>query len=219
MTSEPYKLHVAIFPSLQVINAAQGSDMLITRIEGSFSRNLYSRFIEPHSKFVVTFLNKLYERAIISWRADKDKDGKPVTVKDMLKDLAKDGIIDVAINNITFTIPYVAHDNYTMKNQQFWKEWTFRPYTFRPKVWHRLKAEKFPCKELYHRWITTKREYKNTMKVDIFKRWKDVILFNEPHPELDNDDIRSFWLGRKFAIILKETRGKFDLMDLGELKK
>ena len=228
MTSEE-TLHVAIFPSLQVINVLDGGNMLVTDIEGSFSRNVYSKFVEPHSRFIATFLNKFYERAIISWRADKDKDGKPVTVKVILDDLAKDGVTDVALKRITFVIPYMTYDNYTMENRLKYVPWTFRPFTFRPLVWERLKASTFPCKELYRKWISEKRAFikdksKDEVQIkskikEIIKRWRDVILFNEPHPELDDADIFSMWQGRKFAVILKESRGKFDLMDLGEFKK
>jgi len=219
MNSELYKLHVAIFPSLQAINLVGGGDLLIKAIEGSFSRNIKGYMLPHKSKFVKTLYDKFYERAIIAWKASQDKNGLPVTVKEFLKDIAKDGIPDVMIKEVTFVVPYTTYDRYTMQNQTFYKEWTFRPYTFRKTVWERLKAKDFPSKQLYLKILEIKRNLKKELNPDTYKRWRDVLLFNEPHPELDNNDIRSIWMGRPFALLLKETRGKFELMDLGELKK
>jgi hypothetical protein len=217
MSSET-KLHVAICPSLRVIEAAGGGNMLIRDIQANFTRNIYARTLNPRSKYVCSLFDKLVEAAMISWSVERDKDGKPVTVSELLKDLSKDGIPDITLNRITFLVQYKTYDHYTMQNVVRLQPWTFRPLTFRPLVWRRLKAENFPCKAIYKKWLELKRQYKVELGSDIYKRWKDTILFNEPNPLMDNDDIKSIWLGRKFALILKEHRGQFELMDLGELK-
>jgi hypothetical protein len=216
----PTRLHVAIFPSVRAIANAGGKDMQFNHIEGRFSRNLFGKRQMVTSRFIKVLFSKMYEQAIISWKVEED--GKLATIGELLQDLAKNNIIDMAIKEITFVIASTQYNNYSMKNESIQYQWTFHPFTFRPTVWKRLKASKnFPGRNLYLQSIEVKRNLKKETNQDVFKRWKDVILLNDKdeHSNLENYEIRNLWMDKKFALLIRETQGEFELMDIGEWRK
>jgi len=217
MTSkqEPYRLHVAIFPSISAIAIGDGADMLISRIRGKYSKSLSTDAQMPQTKFARSIITKFEKFAEIDWKVEQI--GKPVPLKEVLRDLKLNGIPDAIIQEITFLIPWVEYNNYTMQNETIMKEWKFNPYTFRKGIWKRLKAlDNFPAKKLYEKYRNIKEMLVEDLDEITRKRWRDTILLNEPHPELENNEIRTMWIGKKFALILKESRGTFELMDIGE---
>jgi hypothetical protein len=215
MTSEPFTLHVALFPSLSAIVMSDGGDMLVTQIRGAYSKTLSKDQQVPKSKIIKNLLTNFNKFAIIDWKVEQT--GKPIPLKEILRDLKLSGIPDIIIEKITFAISWTQYNNYTMQNEEIMKPWSFKPYTFRKGIWKRLKAlENFPAKRLYEKYRSAKEALVEDLDEATRKRWRDTILLNEPHPELDNGEIRSMWMGKKFALILKESRGHFDLMDIGE---
>jgi hypothetical protein len=61
-----------------------------------------------------------------------------------------------------------------------------------------------------------RRELTKDLDKETKKRWRDTLLLNRPHEELENQEIRAFWQTKHYALLLKESKGKFTLMDLGE---
>lgn len=219
MTSkqEPYKLHAAIFPSLAAITATDGESMLVTNIEGSYSKLLHTDFSQTKSKFIKQVANHLTKFFVISWK--NEQSGDAVTAREILRDLKLNGVQDVILQKITFAIPWTQFNNSTLQNESFYEPWTFKPQTFRKGIWKRLKAlDNYPGKELYEKYCRIKEDLAESLDQSTRKRWRDAILMNDPkeHANLDNAEFRSFWTGKRCALILKESRGKFDLMDLGE---
>ena len=215
MTSEPFRLHVAIFPSVSAIASSDGQDMLVTRIRASYSKTLSKDKQAPQGKIVRYITTTFNKFAIADWKVEET--GKPISLRQILKEFKLNAIPDMIIEAITFVIPFVEYSNYSMKNENVMKEWKFVPYTFRKGIWKRLKAlDNFPAKKLYEKYCNTKETLVEDLDDATKKRWRDTILLNEPHPELDNAEIRSMWIGKKFALILKESRGNFELMDIGE---
>lgn len=220
MSSEA-RLHVAIFPSVRAIANMGGGKMLFNRIEGRYSKNLVSTSQKVSSRFIQGHWQKIYKQAIISWNVEKDPTHRLATIQELLLDLEENEIIDMALKEITFVLPTIMYNNDTLQNENYYLQWTFRPYTFRPTVWRRLKASKnFPARNLYLQSLKKKRELQNESQRNVFKRWKDVLLVNdkEEHTNLENYEIRQLWMDKKFAMLLKETKGDFELMDLGDWK-
>jgi len=217
MTSkqEPYSLHAAIFPSLAAISAVEGDKMLVTFIDARYSKTIGSNTQRVQSQFIKRNLNRMEYMVEIRWNVEET--GHPVTVKEILKDLKANGIPDAILKKITFAIPWTIYNNEKRQNENIHVSWSFRPQTFRKGIWKRLKAlSHYPGKELYEKYCQIKDELVEQIAQPTRKRWRDTILLNEPHPELDNAEFRSFWQGKRFALILKQSRGSFDLLDIGE---
>ena len=215
MPSEGLSLHVALFPSISAIVMTDGGEMSVTRIKATYSKTLSRDDQTPNSKIIKYLMTNFNKFATVDWRVDET--GKPLQLKEILRDLKLNGIPDMIIEEITFAIPWVEYNNYTMQNENMMKPWTFKPYTFRKGIWKRLKAlDNFPAKRLYEKYCSAKEALVEDLDEATRKRWRDTILLNEPHPELDNSEIRGMWMSKKFALILKESRGHFDLMDIGE---
>lgn len=191
-----------------------GGKEILGHIKGGFSRNLWTRATTPKSRFLQPILNKLGESILIDWKMTGLKDAP--TVDSFLKDISKDGIPDIFLSEITFEIPWTQYNTYTMHNEDTWIDWNFTPYNFKPGVWQALKAELFPAKALFNQFKTIRKELVKDLDEQTKKRWRDTLLLNKPHDELENQEIRVFWQNKAYALLLKEAKGTFSLMDLGE---
>ena len=214
-------LHVAIFPSLRTIQVMGGGEESVRHIKGSWSKSPEPHPIPPVSEFV--------ERHIIGQREtyyiNASHEGKPKwTINYIIESIEQETgyitpLYDVNLSELTLCIPYTFYSEYTFKNEDTWLDWQFRPYNFKPGTFERLKAEQWPAKELYKAFSETRQEIGKTLDNRIRKRWRDTLLMNvTPHESLGAQDIRNIWSTKPWALILKERRGDFDLMDLGEYK-
>lgn len=218
MTSEGYRLHVALYPSLKALDIAGMGELKVKMLRGNFSKNVGVVEVKPHSRFVLSTFIKQVKTALIYWSASKDKDARSLpTIHDIVLDLEKEGIPDCLLNELSIIRETVEFNNYTLQNEVKPREWRFSTMTFRPLMWSRLKATDFPGKKIYEKWLATKRKLKDKLGREVFKRWKDAILMNDPqlNRDLENYEIRALWIGYP-VLILKESRGTFSLMDIGE---
>ncbi len=209
------RLHIAIFPSVMALASSKEIEKYqVTRIKGVYSKDLQKDSTTPQGKIFRMIYTAFKKIAIVDWKVEQT--GKPLTFKEITAEIKSNNIPDIMIEKITFAIPYTQFNNYTMENEKMAKAWTFKPYTFRKGLWNRLKATDFPAKKLYEEYQITKHELLEKLSDVTRKRWRDTILMNESHDELTNQEIRGIWQGVSFALILKESRGSFDLMDMGE---
>ena len=213
---EPLKIHIAIFPSIMALVHAGAGDWLVSRIKGQYSVVLHKDTAQMKGTVFKEIYTSFQKMAKVDWI--NETNGKPLTLREITEEAMVNKIPDVMITKITILIPWVQYDNNTLKNESFLLPWTFSPYTFRKGTWKRLKALDFPAKKLYEEYLIQKRELLETMSDVTKKRWRDTLLMNEPQKKLTNQEIRSIWSGNKCALILKEARGSFDLMNIGEWK-
>lgn len=212
---EAYRLHAAIFNSLRTLDALGANNELIMGVEGHYSRNLQSTQKKTSSHFIKEVLVNMTELVHVRWKCDCVNEC--VTVRELLDNIYNhDGVPDLILKKITFAIPYTYYSNYAMKNEKSYLTWTFFPYTFRKGLWERLKAIEFPGQKLYARFVLLRKEMSKSMDRETAKRWRDTLMMNKPNPKLDNQEIRNVWGDRRWALLLKETRGNFDLMNMSE---
>ena len=215
MKETPYKLHAAIFNSLRTLDILGASDVHVMALDGQFSRNLQTTTRKTRSRFIREDLVRMNEMCVVRWRTDALRTA--ATVRQILEVVyEKDGIPDVMLKKITFAMPWTKYNSYSDKNEDIWIEWVFNPYTFRKGVWKRLKAVAFPGQRLYERYAALRKEMSKNLSEETAKRWRDTLMMNKPNPKLDNQEIRQIWGNKPWALILKETRGSFDLMNVTE---
>ena len=211
---KPSRLHVAIFPSIITLNRTGAGKHKVTKIRAHFSKALHRDLQKLEGSIFKQILTEFRKIAIVDWNVETT--GQALTLEQIADEIKRNNIPDMVLDNITFTVPYLRYNGNTFKNETFHTEWTFKPYTFRKGVWNRLKAINFPAKKLYEEYVRIKRDLTENLSKVTRKRWRDTILMNQPHDELTNQEIRSIWQGEPFVLILKESRGRFDLMDMGE---
>lgn len=214
---EPFKVHVATFPSVMVLSKAGAENLLVTRISGQYSTVLHKETIPMKGTIFKYIYNSFQKMATVDW--NNQKSGKALTIKQIVDEIRQNSIPDIILDKLTVLMPWTRFNNNTLKNEVMLQPWTFSPYTFRKGTWARLKAIDFPAKQLYEEYLQTKRGLLENMSESIRKRWRDSLLMNAPHDDMTNQEIRSMWMGVDYALILKESRGNFDLMNIGEWKK
>lgn len=216
MSSKPFRLHVATFKNLRVIQLLGGGSALIAKLKGSYSKALHTDAIKPRSRLIDTILHATSERHLAVW----DGNQGTITVDNFLKDIEKDGLDDIVISEMTIAKPTQRFVESTLQNEDMYLPWSFLSLSERPGQWLRLKADIYPSQQLFHDIKKTKKDIQKKLDPEIAKRWRDGILINDPHEHenYDNYEIRQMWQGVRWALILKETQGHFGLMDLGELK-
>jgi len=148
--------------------------------------------------------------AAIRWK------GEAVSIGTIVEELEEEGIPDVALTQIDFCIPWTEFINYENKIVQL--PWIFDTYTFRKGMWERLKADKFPSQQLYRKYTNIRREILKDADNEIRKRWRDALLLNKPQKNLTNEEIRSMWQNKDYAMLLRETHDGYELMNLLEWK-
>jgi len=211
--TEPLRLHVALFNSLRTIKEGGGGKERVTALRGSFSQSVYNRELPVKSRFVRELFSSLSEVASVRWI------GEATTIDEVLEDLERDGVPDLSIENIEFAVPWTEWNQNTLRNEMTWLSWRFFPYTFRRGIWERLKAEVFPSQATYQRFKEARKEIGENVNESTRKRWRDALLLNQPKRDLSNQEIRQIWSAKPYALLLKESRGDFSLMDLGEFKE
>lgn len=216
MKQKPYRLHAAAFNSLRTIQALGGGSEIVVMLKGGFSRTIKTAQQKRKSEFIKTILNRVGEEVTVDWHAKGWINAK--TVDEILMSVyKKDGIPDVLLRQITFAIAWIQYSDYTMKNETMHTEWAFNPFNFKPGVWKSLKASDYPGKRLYDKYVAVRNELRSTLDDETKKRWRDTLLMNKPHKAFSNQEVRQIWTHKPWVLVLKETRGKFELMDLGEV--
>lgn len=214
---EPQRVHIAIFPSIMALSQAGAGDWLISRIKGQYSAVLHKDTVQMKGTVFKEIYTSFQKMAKVDWV--NEQSGHPLALKEIAAEATMNKIPDVIITKITVLVPWVQYNNNTLKNESFMLPWTFSPYTFRKGTWKRLKALDFPAKRLYEEYLIQKRELLESMSDVTKKRWRDTLLMNEPQKQLTNQEIRAIWSGQnKCVLLLKESRGNFDLMNIGEWK-
>ena len=209
------RIHIAIFPSVMALSRTKEIDnYLVTQIQGVYSKDLQQDSSTPQGKIFKSIYTAFRKIAKVDWKVEQS--GKPLTFKEIVAELRSNNIPDVIIEKITFAMPTIKYNNNTLQNEPFYQEWSFKPYTFRKGLWNRLKAIDFPAKKLYEEYQKTKTDQLSNLSEVTRKRWRDTILMNAVHDELTNQEIRGIWQGVSFALILKESRGTFELMNIAQ---
>lgn len=215
MKQEPYRLHAAIFNSLRTLDGLGANNELVLSVEGHYSRNLQSAQKKTGSPFIDSVMVNMTEMVQVRWHCDCVQNA--VTVREILDNVYNiDGIPDVILQKITFAMPHTFYNSNNYRTEKSWLEWVFSPYTFRRGIWERLKATEFPGQKLYIRYTLLRKELSKTLDKETAKRWRDTLMMNRPNPSLDNDEIRGIWSNKQWALLLKETTGNFDLMNMSE---
>jgi len=211
---EPFRIHVAIFPSIAALAKFGVADYRVTAIRAHFSKSLAKDLTQLKGGIFRQFLTEWRKIAIVDWNIGQTK--QSYTVQTVLDEIKKNEIPDMVIDHIGLNRKWMRFDQYTLKNEEYEETWLFKPYTFRKGIWKRLKAINFPAKKLYEEYIKLRKEVTDACADSTKKRWRDTILMNDPHPNLTNEEIRRIWQNEGFVLILKEARGNFELMDMGE---
>lgn len=209
---EPNPIHIALFNSLRTIYDTGGKEEKVTKIHGIYSKTVAKDTKIPKSRFINTYMVRNDLAAVVHWTGE----GEAVSVKTIIEELEEESIPDIAISKIDFCVPWTESVNYENKIVQH--PWSFDTYTFRKGMWKRLKADIFPAQILYHKYTNIRQEILKDADNEVRKRWRDALLLNKPQRDLTNQEIRGMWSNKPYALILRESRGQFELMDLGELK-
>lgn len=216
MSSKPFRLHVATFKNLRVIQLLGGGNALIAKLKGSYSKALHAHTIQPRCRFIKAILDSTSKRFMVVWDGNQGS----ITVDDFLKEIEQDGLDDVIISEMTVAKPTQRFVESSLRSEDVHLPWSFFSLSERPGQWMRLKADIYPSQQLFYDIKAIKKEIQKNLDPETAKRWRDGILINDPHEHenYDNYEIRQMWQGVRWALILKETQGHFGLMDLGELK-
>jgi len=190
-----------------------GTELKVTQLQGQFSRNLEMQRIEPQSMFVRDHWHTLTEMYSISWKAKGDDYGK--TVAEILKDAEEDGCPDIILKSLVILRPYQMYDATNLKNVDINVPFTFHPHPFKPSVFQRLKSST-PSLSLYSRIKELRRIHSAELDDVTKKRWRDILLINDPHETWSNEDIRAMWSTPSYRLLLRETKGSFSLMEVDE---
>jgi len=201
--------------SLRAIEMMGGGNLKLTRLEGQFSRNLDIQHREVTSPFLRDHMVKLSEYFPLRLKAEADKDAK--TVSQILKSVEEDGCPDVFITSAVALRPYSVYDQAKFKNRKINIPFIFHTHPFSPSVWKRLKSKTFPSFGTYLRLKEIIKNLSEDLDEDTKKRFRGNLLLNYPHQELSNQDIRAMWQNEPYAILFKERKGKFDLMEIEEV--
>lgn len=201
--------------SLRAIEMLGGKDNKVAQIEGQFSRNLSTQRSIVHSQFLHDHVQSFNEMYSVSWKAKGDKENK--SISDILKSLEKEGCPDVFLKSITLNKPWVLYDQTLLENRQVFVPFIFHAHPFKPSVFARLKG-RMPSFPLYSRMREIRKILSTELDDETKKRWRDILLINYPHESLTNQDVCQIWQHDSCCILLKESRGKFDLMEIDEGK-
>jgi hypothetical protein len=214
---EQLTLHVAIFPSVAALIHSGAEELKVTRIKARYSKTVHKDLSQLQGCIFKEVLTEFRKMVLVDWKVGKKVgQDKPLSLKEIFAQISLNSIPDIIIEKICFSVSYTQFNNYTLKNEDFCTEWSFEPYTFRKGFWDRLKAVNFPARKLYEEYIKQRNDLLKDLSETTRRRWRDTILTNAPHDELTNQEIRNLWGGVPYVIILKESRGNFELMDMGE---
>lgn len=207
----PARIHVAMLNSLRAIEMLGGGKLKVSAIRGKFSRNVAT--VRATEGMLHRYYQRLGEMYSIRWKADGGANW--LTVSQILRQLEEQGCPDVFIESITIELPWVKYSEHTLENQETWVPFVFHPHPFKPSVWNRLKG-RMPSFVLYARIKEIRKILGADLDNETRKRWRDVLLINYPHESLSNQEIRQIWAKEPCCILLKESKGKFTLMEVAE---
>lgn len=210
--SSKLKLHVAIFNSLRTLYESGAKKEQVTSLYGTFSKTISQAPLAHKSRFIQTYVEGLNRRAAVYYK------GPAIQLAEIVESIERDGILEAAITDIDIVIPWTQWSDYALENVELPEPWSFHTYTFRHTIWERLKADVFPGQSLYQIYKDTRKNFGESVDDEVRRRWRDAILMNKPKPHLMNQEIRQMWQNKPYALILTESRGQFELMDLGEWK-
>lgn len=211
--TRPLRLHIALLNSLRSIDILGGGQLKVTELHGQFSRNIETHDAPFSSSVVHNHLHRLSEIYFISWKSKGNGEAK--TVSEIVKELEKDGCPDVFLKSLTIIRPWTKYTEYLMENVETNKSFTFHPHPFKPSVFSRLKG-RMPSLRLYSRMKELRKILSVDLDDDTKKRWRDILLVNYPHQSFSNQEIRQLWGSEPCCILLKESKGKFTLMEVEE---
>jgi hypothetical protein len=212
----PLRIHVAMLNSLRAIDMLHGEKLLVSQIHGQYSRGLATDRAPINATVLRDHLQSLTELYSISWKAKGRVDW--LTVQQILSDLEKEGCPDVFLESITIERQWIKYSSYTMQNEEIYVPFIFHPHPFKPSVFHRLKSE-LPSYRLYSKMKELRATLSTELDDQTKKRWRDILLVNYPHQTLENQEIRQLWANESCCILLKESQGKFMLMEVEESKE
>jgi hypothetical protein len=211
----PLRIHIAMLNSLRAIDILGGGKLLVSQIHGQYSRGLATNRSPINATVLRDHLQSLTELYSISWKAKGRVDW--LTVQQILNDLEKEGCPDVFLESITIERQWIKYSSYTMQNEEIHVPFMFHPHPFKPSVFHRLKS-KLPSYGLWSKMKELRADLSTTLDEQTKKRWRDILLINIPNPTLENQEIRQLWTNVSCCIILKESKGKFMLMEVEEFR-
>lgn len=211
---EPKKVHVAMLNSLQSIYLMGGGSLKITRIGGHFSKTLFNQQMPITSQIGRIHMQKLDEMYTARWKAKGYN--YAITIEEAVKQLEKEGISDLFLNSLSIIIPYTRTDESTLENIEGYVQFNFKPHPFKPSTFKRLKGQ-MPSYQLYAKMKELREELSQELTDATRKRWRDILLVNDPIPYLSKDEVIGIWHDIPCAFLLRENSGTFTLMELGEV--
>jgi len=212
----PLRLHIAMLNSLRAIDMLGGGKLPVSQIKGQYSRALTSTRFSTNSQVLNDHFQTLSEMYSISWKAEGRFEW--LTVEKILEGLEKDGCPDGFLESITVERPWIKSNEYTLQNEEIHVPFMFHAHPFKPSVFHRLKSE-VPSYRLYSRMKELRAILSKDLDEETKKRWRDILLLNYPHESLSNQEIRQLWRNEPCCIVLKESKGKFTLMEVDESRE
>ena len=209
----PRQHHIALLNSIDAINLMGGENLKVTRIDGQFSKTVFSEPLPYRSEFADYYMQRLDKMYILSWKAKGDAYAK--SIGEIVEQTRLDGIPDVFLKRLTIIQPYNEFDELTHETVNCFSQFDFHPHPFKRGVFKRLKS-RMPSQKIYEKMV----EMRNREDLDeaTKKRWRGVLLLNTPPKNLSNQELYNIWHNEPAALILKESRGRFELMEIAEVK-
>ena len=201
--------------SLRAVEMLGGAKNKVLAITGQYSRAISSNRIESACCLVNDHLQTLTELYSINWKAQGDQESQ--TIEAILKLLEIEGCPDLFLKSITVLKPWTIYDTNLLQDRQTNIPFIFHPHPFKPSVFERLKG-RMPSFPLYSRMKEIRKNLSVDLDEETKKRWRDILLINYPHKSLTNEEIRNIWKADPSVILLKESKGKFDFMEIDESK-
>lgn len=211
----PRRTHVAMLNSLRAIDMMGGNDLKVTDIRGQFSRTTFTQKLPMTSQFAQSHIQRLNEIYFLGWKAKGDSYAK--TIGEIVTEIEKDNIPEIFLKSLTVIMPWSSYNDYTLEKTDGYIPFIFHPHPFKPNTWKRLKST-MPSLSLWSRM----KELRKILSVDLDeetkKRWRDILLINYPRQTLTNQEIVNIWHTIPCAMLLKESKGNFSLMEVAESK-
>lgn len=209
----PKRYHIALLNSLRAIYTMGGAKLKVTAIHGQFSKTVFSEPLPFKSEFANYHIQRLNKMYTVQWKAKGD--GYAKEIEEIIRQTEMDAISDIFLKSLTIIKPYSSFDTNEMKTKPDFAQFVFYPHPFKKGVFKRLKG-RMPSQSLYKKMMEMRKL--SDLDKETKKRWRDVLLLNRPHKNLSNQEIINIWHNEPSVLILKESKGNFELMEIAELK-
>ena len=209
----PKRYHIALLNSLRAIYMMGGAKLKVTAIAGQFSKTVFSDKLPFKSKFANYYIQRLDKMYTVQWKAQGD--GYAKEVEEIIQQTEMDLIPDIFLKSLTIIKPYSRFDTTEMETKPDFAQFVFYPHPFKKGVFKRLKG-RMPSQSLYKKMKEMRK--RSDLDKETKKRWRDILLLNRPPQNLSNQEIINIWHNELAALILKESKGNFELMEIAELK-